>query len=60
MTRIFLISSLDIRLNSPYIEAMLTTCVQHQRVPPSHQIFEEQTDISEIKARIVSSEHHGN
>ena len=33
---------------------MLTTGVQFQRVPPSHQFFEEQTAISEIKARIVS------
>ena len=32
----------------------MTACIQYQRVPPSHQFFEEQTDISEIKARIVS------
>lgn len=32
----------------------MTACIQYQRVPPSHQFFEEQTAISEIKARIVS------
>ena len=32
----------------------MTACIQYQRVPPSHKFFEEQTDISEIKARIVS------
>jgi len=37
-----------------YIEVSLTTCLQYQRVPPSHEFFEEQTSISEIKARIVS------
>ena len=38
----------------------MTTYIQPQRGLPSYQFFEEQTDISEIKARIVSSEHHGN
>ena len=33
---------------------MVMNYVQHQHVPPSHQFFEAQSDLSRIKARIVS------